>query len=106
MKHLEDRGMEMNRDITTIFCTLVAALTLAGALSTGALAADADTKKRTATGAAVGGAVVGIATGSWGWAAAGAVAGGTGGYLYDKSKKNEEQAYEKGVKEGQSSKTK
>lgn len=65
-----------------------------------------DTQKRTATGAAVGGAVVGVATGSWGWAAAGAVAGGTGGYLYDKSKKNEEKAYEKGVKDGKSSKPK
>ena len=35
-----------------------------------------------------------------------AVAGGTGGYLYDKSKKNEEKAYDKGVKDGQSGKTK
>jgi len=96
----------MNRSMTRIFCTLAAALTLAGALSTSAFAADSDTKRRTGTGAAVGGAVVGIATGSWGWAAAGAVVGGTSGYLYDKSKKNEEQAYEKGVKEGQSSKTK
>jgi hypothetical protein len=34
------------------------------------------------------------------------VAGGTAGYLYDKSKKNEEQAYEKGVKDGQSSRPK
>ena len=95
----------MNRNMTTILCTLAAALTLAGALSTSALAADSDTKKRTVTGAAVGGAVVGVATGSWGWAAAGAVVGGTGGYLYDKNKKNEEQAYEKGVKDGQSGKT-
>ena len=99
----------MNRNMTTIFRTLAAALTLVGALSMSALAADSstsDTKKRTVTGAALGGAVVGVATGSWGWAAAGAVAGGAGGYLYDKNKKKEEQAYEKGVKEGQSSKTK
>ena len=99
----------MNRNMTTIFRTLAAALTLVGALSMSALAADSstsDTKRRTATGAAVGGAVVGIATGSWGWAAAGAVAGGTGGYLYDKSKKNEQEAYEKGVKEGQSQSSK
>ena len=98
----------MNRNMT-ICCVLAAALTLAGASSTLALAADSrmsDTQKRTATGAAVGGAVVGVATGSWGWAAAGAVAGGTGGYLYDKSKKNEEKAYEKGVKDGKSSKPK
>ena len=99
----------MNRNMTTIFCTLAAALTLVGALSMSALAGESgmsDTQKRTTTGAVVGGAVVGVATGSWGWAAVGAVAGGTGGYLYDKSKKNEEKAYEKGVKEGQSSKTK
>ncbi len=62
-----------------------------------------DTQKRTATGATVGGAVVGIATGEWGWAAAGAVAGAATGYLYDQStKKHEQQAYEKGLKEGQS----
>jgi hypothetical protein len=36
----------------------------------------------------------------------GAVAGGTGGYLYDKNKKNEQKAYEKGVKDGQGSKPK
>jgi hypothetical protein len=106
MKQLGDRRTEMNRNMTRIFCMLAAALTLAGALNVSAHAADSDTKKRTATGAVVGGAVVGVATGSWGWAAAGAVAGGTGGYLYDKSKKNEQQAYEKGVKEGQSGKTK
>jgi len=93
----------MNRNVTTIFCTLAAALTLAGALSTNALAADSDTKKRTATGAVVGGAVVGVATGSAGWAAAGAVAGGTAGYLYDKNKKNEGKATEKS---GQSDKAK
>ena len=87
-------------------CCALAALTFAGASSTLTLAADQDTTRRTATGAAVGGAVVGIATGSWGWAAAGAVAGGTTGYLYDKSKKNEQQAYEKGVKDAQSGKSK
>jgi hypothetical protein len=36
----------------------------------------------------------------------GAVAGGTGGYLYDKNKKNEQKAYEKGVKDGQGGKPK
>lgn len=60
-------------------------LILAAALMTSGVvfAADSsrsDTQKRTTTGAVVGGAVVGVATGSWGWAAAGAVAGGTGGY--------------------------
>ncbi len=99
----------MKRNMTTIFCALAAALTLVGSSSMSALAGESgmsDTQKRTTTGAAVGGAVVGIATGSWGWAAVGAVAGGTGGYLYDKSKKNEQKAYEKGLKEGQSSKPK
>ena len=83
----------MNRTMRT--CTLVAALALMGVSSLSSAAADSDTRRRTGTGAVVGGAVVGIATGSWGWAAAGAVVGGTGGYLYDKSKKNEEQAYER-----------
>jgi hypothetical protein len=85
----------MNRN-TTICCALAATLALAGCESM------SDTQTRTATGAAVGGAVVGIATGEWGWAAAGAAAGAAGGYLYDKSKKNEQQAYEKGLKDGQS----
>jgi hypothetical protein len=106
MQPLGDRRTEMNRIVRMIFCTLAAALTLAGASSMGASAADSDTQRRTATGAVVGGAVVGVATGSGGWAVAGAVAGGTAGYLYDKSKKNEEQAYEKGVKDGQSSRPK
>ena len=86
----------MNRN-TTICCALAAALALGGCESM------SDTQKRTATGAAVGGAVVGIATGEWGWAAAGAAAGAATGYLYDQStKKHEQQAYEKGVKDGQS----
>jgi hypothetical protein len=84
----------------TICCTLAAALTLAGCETM------SDTEKRVTTGAAVGGAVAGIATGEWGWAAAGTVAGAAGGYLYDESKKNEQKAYEKGVKDGQSSKPK
>ena len=92
----------MNRSLRT--CTLVAALAVLGVSSTSAFAGDSDTRRRTGTGAVVGGAVVGIATGSWGWAAAGAVVGGTGGYLYDKSKKNEEKAYDKGVQDGRSSK--
>jgi hypothetical protein len=99
----------MNRNLTIAFCTRAAALAIAGAFGTSALAADSgtsDTQRRTLTGAAIGGAVVGVATGSAGWAAVGAVAGGTGGYLYDKNKKNEQKAYEKGVKDGQSSKSK
>lgn len=99
----------MNLNKTTAFSTHAAALAIAGALSVGALAADSgkgDTQRRTVTGAAIGGVVVGVATGSAGWAAVGAVAGGTGGYLYDKNKKNEQKAYEKGVKDGQSGKPK
>jgi len=93
----------MNRDMTTRLGMLAAALMLVGALGSNAFAADSDTKRRTATGAVVGGAVVGVATGSAGWAAAGAVAGGTAGYLYDKNKKNEGKATEKS---GQSDKAK
>ena len=86
----------MSRNMT-IGCVLAAALALTGCESM------SDTQKRTTTGATVGGAVVGIATGEWGWAAAGAVAGAATGYLYDQStKKHEQQAYEKGVKDGQS----
>jgi hypothetical protein len=90
----------MKRNLT-ICCTLAAVLALGGCESM------TDTQKRTATGAAVGGAVVGIATGEWGWAAAGAVAGAGAGYLYDQTtKKNEQKAYEKGVKDGQANKPK
>jgi hypothetical protein len=88
----------MNRKMM-ISCLFGAALTIAGC------AGMNDTQKRTTTGAAIGGAAVGVATGSWGWAAAGAAAGGAGGYLYDKSKKNEQSAYEKGVKDGQTAKS-
>jgi uncharacterized protein YcfJ len=91
----------MNRNIKAISCTFAAALTLAGAFSTSALA-DSDTTRRTATGAVVGGVVVGVASGSAGWAAAGAVAGGAGGYLYDKNKKKEENA----AKDSESNKSK
>jgi hypothetical protein len=90
----------MNRN-TTICCALAAALALTGCESM------SDTQKRTTTGAAVGGAVVGIATGEWGWAAAGAAAGAATGYLYDQTtKKNEQKAYEKGVRDAQASKPK
>ena len=86
----------MKRNMT-ICCALAAVLALAGCESM------TDTQKRTGTGAAVGGAAVGIATGSWGWAAAGAAAGAATGYLYDQTtKKNEQTAYEKGVKDAQS----
>ena len=87
----------MNRKMA-IGCVIAAMLALGGCESM------SDTQKRTTTGAGIGGAAAGIVTGEWGWAAAGAVAGAAGGYLYDQSKKNEQKAYEKGVKEGQATK--
>lgn len=78
---------------------------LIGMMTITGCAGMTDTQRRTTTGAAVGGAAAGIITGEWGWAAAGAAAGAAGGYLYDKSKKNEQKAYQQGVKDGQSKKT-
>ena len=72
----------MNRKL--IVCFVLAIL-----MSLGACADMSDTQKRTATGAAIGGAAVGALTGEWGWAAVGAAAGAAGGYLYDQHKKNE-----------------
>lgn len=86
----------MNRNIT-VSCALVSVMALAGC------AGMSDTQRRTTTGAAIGGAAAGIISGDAGWAVAGAAAGAAGGYLYDKSKKNEQKAYEKGVQEGRSS---
>ena len=80
-------------------CALAAAIALTGCTG------FSDTQQRTATGAAIGGAVLGAATGDWGWAAAGAAAGAAGGFLVDQSKKNEEQAFQRGVQQGQSSKS-
>lgn len=88
----------MNRNML-ISCAVAAALTLSGCTG------FSDTQQRTATGAAIGGAALGIATGDWGWAAAGAAAGAAGGFLVDKSKQNEEQAFQRGVQQGQSSKS-
>jgi osmotically inducible lipoprotein OsmB len=89
----------MNRNMT-IGGALAVALVLAGCASM------SDTEKRVTTGATLGAAVVGVATGEWAWAAAGAAAGAAGGYLYDQSKKNEQKAYEAGVKDAQGSKAK
>lgn len=61
-----------------------------------------DTQRRTTTGAAVGGAAAGLISGEWGWAAAGAAAGAVGGYLYDQNKKSEEDAYNRGIRDGKS----
>jgi len=83
----------MNRNII-ISCALISAMGLAGCESM------SDTDRRVSTGAAIGGAAAGIISGDWGWAAAGAAAGAVSGYLYDQSKKNEQKAYEQGVKDG------
>ncbi len=81
----------MNRKLA-ISCALV------GALAIGACANMSDTQRRTATGAAIGGVAAGALTGEWGWAAAGAAAGAAGGYLYDKHKKAEGEAYRQGTR--------
>lgn len=85
----------MNRNMM-ISCAVAAALTLSGCTG------FSDTQQRTATGAAIGGVALGVVTGEWGWAAAGAAAGAAGGFLVDQSKKNEEQAFQRGVQQGQS----
>jgi len=89
----------MNRKLI-IGCCLVSMVAVTGC------SGMSDTEKRVGTGAAIGGASAGIISGSWGWAAAGAAAGAAGGYLYDKSKKNEAAAYKRGVKDGQTQKSK
>jgi len=78
---------------------------LAGTLLLGGCASMSDTERRTSTGAAIGAAAAGIATGEWGWALGGAAAGAAAGYIYDQNKKADErkqrEAYERGVKDGQ-----
>ena len=71
--------------------TWLAAAVAAGLL-TGCAGTDQSTVNRTGTGAAAGaivGGVIGSFSGNWGaGAAAGAAIGGTGGYLYDQVKKD------------------
>lgn len=63
-----------------------------------------DTQQRTLSGAAIGtaaGGIIGAISGNTGMGLAiGAAAGAGGGYLYGKSKENEQAAYEKGVQDG------
>jgi len=59
-----------------------------------------DQEQRMATGAAIGGAAVGVATGSWGWAAVGAAAGAGTGYLIEAQRERERDAFRRGVEEG------
>jgi hypothetical protein len=73
---------------------LIAATTLSGCASM------TDTERRTTTGAALGGAAAGLISGEWGWAAAGAAVGAASGYLYDQHKKSEEDAYQRGLRDG------
>jgi hypothetical protein len=78
--------------------------TLCGALMLGGCAGMSDTEQRTLSGAAIGtgaGAIVSAATGEWGWAAGGAAVGAATGYLYDRQKKKEQQAYERGRRDAQ-----
>ncbi|WP_448204923.1 glycine zipper family protein [Azospirillum sp. sgz302134] len=58
------------------------------------------------TGGAAGGAIIGAIAGNAGMGAAiGAGAGLAGGMLYDYHKRTEESAYQRGVQQGQSSRT-
>jgi len=59
-----------------------------------------DQEQRMATGATIGGAAVGVATGSWGWAAVGAAAGAGTGYLIEAQRQREQEAFRRGVEEG------
>jgi len=83
------------------------AAALGGAIALSGCAGMTDTQQRVTTGTAMGaagGAVVGAITGDWAWAAAGAAVGATGGFLVDQQKKREQQAYEAGVRTGQTQK--
>jgi hypothetical protein len=86
------------RSIASVF---IAGLLLAGCANM------SDTEQRTLSGGAIGaagGAAVGAIAGNAGMGAAiGAGAGLVGGYVWDKHKKSKEDAYERGVKDGQSS---
>jgi hypothetical protein len=61
-----------------------------------------DQEQRMATGAAIGGAALGVATGSWGWAAVGTAAGAGTGYLIEAQRQRERAAFERGIEEGRS----
>lgn len=84
----------------------IASVLIAGLLLTGC-AGMSDTEQRTLSGGAIGaagGAAIGAIAGNAGMGAAiGAGAGLLGGYIWDKHKKSEEDAYKRGVKDGESS---
>lgn len=79
-------------------------LALVAALALGACGDMSATQQRTLSGAgigAAGGALIGSITGDAGWGALiGAGAGAAGGYLYDRTKKNEDAAYRRGYSDG------
>jgi uncharacterized membrane protein len=93
--------MDMNYHGTFKRLGLVAAL----ALSVTACSDMSATQQRAltgTTGGAAGGAIIGAIAGNAGMGAAiGAASGLAGGMLYDYHKKGEEQAYQRGVQEGQ-----
>ena len=59
-----------------------------------------ETQQRTLSGAAIGGAAAGLVSGDVGWAVGGAAVGAASGYIYDRTKQNEQRAYEQGVQDG------
>jgi hypothetical protein len=80
------------------------AASLAAAVTLGGCAGMTDTQQRTLTGGAIGtagGAVIGAMAGNAGLGALiGAGVGAGGGYLYGRSKENQERAYSEGYQQG------
>ncbi|WP_424811130.1 YMGG-like glycine zipper-containing protein [Roseococcus sp. YIM B11640] len=93
--------MQISRKISIPALAAVAALTLGGCESMD------DTTRRTLTGTGVGaaaGGIIGSFSGNAGWGALiGAGAGAAGGYLFDRSRQNEQRAFESGYEQGRSS---
>jgi uncharacterized membrane protein len=87
--------------------SLMLPLIVAATLATSGCAEMSDTGRRTTTGA-VGGAAAGALIGSFSGDAGtgaliGAGVGAAGGYLYDRSKKQQDAAYQEGYQQGQQS---
>jgi len=82
---------------------LIIACSLAGTLVLGSCANMSSSEQSTLSGAAIGtaaGVAVGAITGDWWWTAAGAAAGAATGYLVDRQRQREQQAYDRGVQTG------
>jgi uncharacterized membrane protein len=94
----EEGSLEVKRSIL--------AFVVVGALASAGCANMSQTQQRTVTGAAggaAGGAIIGAIAGNAGLGAAiGGAVGAGGGFLYGKSKEAEANAYQRGVKAGQS----